>query len=191
MTPRRERPQAPSHRGVTLLEMLIVVTLLAIVARISLPSLNGNDAQRLEVAASEVRDALRFARSEALRRGKSMLVDAESTPGQVRVMATSSACSSFSSFSAAIDPRSKSAYVVNITAGAFSGAVAVTPNFLAAGSAYGGLIFDASGKPADVCQVSGKTSRGAPEAGSSVLLTLGAQTRSVFIDRDTGRITTP
>lgn len=182
------RSATPAPRGFTLVEMLIVVSLLAVIASVMVPSVSGNDGQRLDVAAAEVRDALRFSRAEAMRRGKYVLFDTESSPGQVRVMVTSGGCSSLSSFTAATDPRTKAAYVVKVTDGPFSGGVMVTPNFLAGGTAYGGLTFDAEGKPSSVCQVSSKTSKGTPAAGSGVVLSYGDRQVTVAVDPATGRI---
>ncbi len=191
MKPRRERCKAPSMRGFTLAEMLVVVAVLTVIAGIVVPSLAAHDPQRLEVAAGEVRDALRFARAEAMRRGKPALLDAETAPGKLKVLWLSSGCSSMSSFSAATDPRSKSAYVVDVSGGAFSRGVTVTPRFLVAATAYGGLVFDAAGRPSDVCAVASKNGKGNPEVGSNVVLTLGDRQLTVLLDVVTGRVTVP
>jgi prepilin-type N-terminal cleavage/methylation domain-containing protein len=191
MTPRHECRLAPSLRGVSLTEMLTVVALLAVLAGVMVPSLAPHDGTRLEVAAAEVRDALRFARAEALRRGKPALLDAETTPGKLKVIWLSANCNGLSSFTAATDPRSKVAFAANVTGGAFSAGVVVTPRFLAGGTAYGGLVFDAHGKPSEACVVSSKTSKGAPEAGSNVLLTLGDRQATVSVDGVTGRVSGP
>lgn len=198
MVSRSPAPQAPALRGFTLVEMLVVVTLLAALAGVVVPSLSSLNDHRLDVAAIEVRDALRFARSEAMRRGQPTLVDAETAPGKIKVLALSSGsplvpatCNSYSASNTVADPRTKSAFVIDITGGTFSGGVVVTPRFLVSGTAYAGLIFNAHGVPSDVCQIAGTNSKGAPAAGSNVVLTLGNRQTTVSLDTGTGRVSTP
>lgn len=58
-----------SH-GVTLIELVVVIAILGVVALVAIPNLFSGDVKRLDVAASEVAAALRYARSEALRSGE-------------------------------------------------------------------------------------------------------------------------
>ena len=74
-----------TRRGYTLLEMLIVVTITGLVATLVMPSLSSNDVAKLDAAASEVVDAVRFARSEAIRAGEQYGVDANVAAQRVRV----------------------------------------------------------------------------------------------------------
>lgn len=186
---RGPRPRSPATRGFTLVEMLIVVLLLAVLARLLLPGLGGVDDHRLEVAAAEVREALRFARAEAMRRQRGVLVDAESSPGRLKVLDTY--CTSIGTPKAVTDPRTKRAFDVDLGGGPFTAGVAVTPRFMVGGSAWGGVIFNAAGAAADACQVTGMNSKGAPEAGSGVVLTRGVKQLSVSLDSATGRVTGP
>lgn len=189
MATRRDPARSPAWRGFTLVEMLMVVTLLAIFARVMLPSLADGDQRRLEVAASEVREALRFARAEAMRRGQSVLFDAESTPGRLKLLGIG--CTSSGSSKVIVDPRTKLAFNVTVTDGPFSTGVSVTPRFMAGGSPWGGVVFGADGVASDACQVTGMSSKGAPQAGSGVLLSIGARQATVTLDAATGRVTGP
>jgi prepilin-type N-terminal cleavage/methylation domain-containing protein len=182
MASRRRAPQ-----GYTLTELLVVLGLLAILATTTLPSTGTLDNQRLDVAAAEVRNALRLARSEAMRLGSFVLVDMGSVAGHIKLRKTGCA----SGTSAITDPRTKTDFVVSIATGPYSDGVTLTPRFLAAGTAYDGLVFASSGVPTDVCQISGPSSQGAPQAGSQVLLTDGGRQLAVSIDPATGRVWGP
>lgn len=182
------RSGAASH-GFTLAELLITVAILAVLAAAMIPNLNSGDAVRLEVAATEVRNALRFARGEAMRRGDDVLFDAESSPGRVKISDT--ACTSFGTPKVVYDPRTKLAFDVDISGGRYSSNVNLTPRFMAGGTPYGGVTFDANGSATNACQVTGMNGKGTPEAGSSVLLTLGALQATISLDPATGRISGP
>ena len=175
-------------RGFTLVELLLVVVLLAILAAITMPSVNALDDDRLRVAGSEVRDAMRLARAEAMRRGKPVLLDAESSAGHVRLWLKT--CTSYGSTTVA-DPRTKSAFDIDISGGGLTHGVTMTPRFLASGVAYGGLVFGADGQAIDVCQISNFNGQGTPEAGSGVQLSLGGRQMSVTVDAATGRVVGP
>lgn len=169
--------------------MLLTVVLMAILAKAAVPTLTSQDDARLEVAAAEVREALRFARAEAMRRGQRVLFDAESGPGHVKILATS--CTSSGTPKVVNDPRVKRTFDVNISDGTLSAGVVVTPQFMVSGTAWGGVIFDANGVAADACQVTGMNSKGVPEAGSGVTLALGARQVTLTLDPVTGRVTGP
>lgn len=176
-------------RGFTLAEMLVTVAFLATLAAIAIPNLNSADADKLDLAAAEVRNAMRFARSEAMRRQQQVLVDAESAPGHIKVFDT--ACTSSGTPKTVIDPRNKIAFDVNVSGGPYSAGVVVTPRFMVGGTAYGGVIFGTDGAASDSCQVTGMNSKGAPETGSGVVLSLGTRQVSLALDAATGRVTGP
>ncbi len=67
------RPSEPATRGFTLVEMLVVVSILAIVTAISAPSFRSFTAgQQIKSAAYDLTSALLLARSEALKRNGSV-----------------------------------------------------------------------------------------------------------------------
>ena len=75
-----------SHQGgVSLIEMVIVVAILGVVAAIVVPSLSTGDARALDVAAQELAQAIRFARSEAIRLNEPRGFRQQSSARRVRV----------------------------------------------------------------------------------------------------------
>ena len=71
--------------GFSLLELLIVITILGITAAILAPNISTTNTNNIELAASEVAQAIRFARSEAIRTGKSHGVHADTSTQLLRV----------------------------------------------------------------------------------------------------------
>lgn len=71
--------RAPLPRGITLIESLVVVSLLAILAALAVPSFQGfTDKRRLEGAANEYASHLHWARSHALQTGSTVRIKVES-----------------------------------------------------------------------------------------------------------------
>jgi len=74
-----------NQSGFTLIEILLVVAVLGIMALAVIPSVQPYKEQRLDVAASEVAAAIRFARDETLRTGKTHGVNVSATGQRLRV----------------------------------------------------------------------------------------------------------
>ncbi len=72
-------------RGFTLLELQVVVAVLAVFAAVAVPSLAPAGPEKVEAAALQVAEALRFARDEALRTGEVHGVRVLRDTGQVTV----------------------------------------------------------------------------------------------------------
>ena len=81
MTRRSRTPARPAVRGVSLLEMLLVVALIAIIGLITATAMNGGiDGMRLRNAGKEVASQLRYTRTQAIATGEMQrfLIDPQS-----------------------------------------------------------------------------------------------------------------
>src|SRR6266545_7372481 len=128
-----------SSRGFTLLETLVVVVLIGIVALATVPLLSSQNPTKLDVAAAEVGNALRFAISEAGRVVGAGCVWVEgSVPGHLWVYSSATCSSDPSGWVVVSDPLTKRALDVNTSGPAFSGQVSMVPKFygIPGGTAY-------------------------------------------------------
>lgn len=176
-----------AQRGFTLVEMLIVIVILGIVAKVAIPLLSSNDPQKLSVAAEETANLLRFAISEAKRTGGYVLVDGKSTAGQLKLYNSDSNANSSSVIN---DPLTKRAAILNVKDNAFSQGVTLTSQFRAGGQAWTQLLIGPG-----LTQMRGfdgaSNDQGLLEANSGVRLTLGSQGVTVSINQTTGLVTLP
>ncbi len=176
-------------RGFTIAEMLVVVAILGTLATVLVPNLSFNDSSELSVAAGETGNALRLARSEAIRSGRSVLVDAGSAPGRIKLLYAD--CSAIGTFPALTDPITRRAADVAVTDGMFSNGVVVAPGFMVSSTAYSGVVFDATGAAVQACEVATMTRKGPPQAGSGIVLSAAGNSVRVALDAATGRVTWP
>ncbi len=94
-----------SSRGFTLLETLVAVVLIGIVALAAVPLLSSQNPTKLDVAAAEVGNALRFALGEVERLGGGCVwVDGSIVPGHLRVYSSATCSSSSSGWVVVTDP---------------------------------------------------------------------------------------
>jgi type II secretion system protein H len=119
--------------GFTLVEMLVVVTILGIVAKVALPMLSSNDPQKLSVAAEETANTLRFALSEAKRTGGYVLIDGKTTAGHIKLYYSTS---SANLTTAITDPLTTRTTDLNVANSTYSQGVTLTPQFRGSGTAY-------------------------------------------------------
>jgi type II secretion system protein H len=182
------------QRGFQLIELLLVVAILAIVALISLPRLAATDPARLDLAAQEVADALRFARAEAIRTGQvhGVLVDHDGSQAaykDIAVYRVDTAASPFAVAALVYHPVDKQPYDRQVVAGPDSRGIgfanATAPfSFDAVGGQQQHLHFDAYGTP--VLMKDGTPHR---LLSGAVLLSLGQERRTVSVQPVSGRVT--
>jgi prepilin-type N-terminal cleavage/methylation domain-containing protein len=176
--------------GFTLVEMLVVVVILGVVAKVTIPLLSSNDPQKLSVAAEETVNTLRFAFSEVKRTNGYVLVDGLTTAGRLKLY--------YSDINANLgtainDPLTKRASDLNVTSSVFSQGVTLTPQFRGGGQVRALLLIDPT-----LTQMKAPVSIGggvggglALQANTGVLLTLGSQSILVSINEKTGLVALP
>lgn len=175
-------------QGFTLAELLVVVLLMAALAATAIPQLSAQEPDRLDAATAEVRSALRFARSEALHRGSTVLVDMETQANTLKLMWGTCKKSTL----ALTDPRSGQAYVVDLSQRTQTRNVSLSAQILVGNErTHQALVFDASGTISEACDVAAKEGKGSPQRGSQIVLSLGEHQQILTLWPNTGRVSGP
>ena len=172
-------------RGFTLAEIMIVVAVIGCLAAVAIPTLSFLDSKKLDVAAEEVGNALRFAIGEAGRTGGYVLVDAQTVPGHLQVARSNAAGANLGAVS---DPLTKRAMDIDVAGSAFSSGVTLSPRFLQGGTAYATLLI---GPATQLQAFDGGINKGALQSGSGIDLSLGSASVTVAVNELTGRVTLP
>ncbi len=183
---------AQSSRGFTLLETLLVVVLIGIVALAAVPLLSSQNPTKLDVAAAEVGNALRFALGEVERNASCVWVDG-SVSGHLQVW---SGCTS-SGWVVVSDPLTKRVLDIDTSGPAFSGQVSMAARFLVPlnSTPYPRLFIIGPVTQLQLYVYDGATPtpnlKGPLGPGSGVVLTLGPQSVTVAVNETTGLVTLP
>ena len=172
--------------GFTLAELLVSVAILVVIAVVAVPLLSSQDPKKLEVAAAHIGGALRFALGEANRSGGYVLVDAKSTPGQLKAFFSDSAGNPGA---ALVDPGTKRALVIDTAGSAFSANVGITPKFMRGGTAWAQLLIGPGGQLQAFDGPS--NNKGTLQAGSGIVVALGTQNLTVSVNEVTGFVALP
>jgi prepilin-type N-terminal cleavage/methylation domain-containing protein len=171
--------------GYTLAEMLIAVTLLAAVAAVALPMLGSPNASRVELAAAELAEALRFARSEAERTRipHGVRVDAGTERAQVFRLDTSTTPAT--PLFTVRQPIHHGSYVLDFPGDQATRGVQIATVTLSFGAPCGesrDIVFDARGWP--FCSQPPTVEL----SSATIELGIGAATRRVVVEAVTGRV---
>ena len=171
--------------GYTLTELIIVVTILAIVAAIAVPATASNESERLELAAQEIAAAMRFARSEALRTGEPHGFRQQSSAKRIRVFRLDQGTSPATPIYDVYHPVDKQLYDfdLNLQSLAAADSLSRTAVFRGTCNQQGNVYFDANGTP--WCADPGTVLLDTFE----VDLIMGSSRRTVILDDITGRVT--
>lgn len=171
--------------GYSLGELIAVVFALSLAAAIAVPNFVTPEAHELEVAAREFAEALRFARSEALRTGEPHGIHEDAGALRIRVHRTDTSATPWSPVYDVVHPVSKRLYDVALPAHPFARADTVTPDrgFRGTCNDPSFVYFDAAGVP--WC--------GDPETvlveHFALAMQRGAHIRTVTLEGITGRVT--
>jgi type II secretion system protein H len=135
--------------GYTLGEILIVVSILGIVAAVAIPGFSSTNPQPLELAAEDFANAMRFARSEAMRLGTPIGFRQHSGNKRIRVFRADTSATPWTLNYDVYHPHSKHLYDIKLDAHPFAAADSVSHNRVYRGTcdrprnAY----FDSNGTP--------------------------------------------
>ncbi|NNJ95964.1 MAG: prepilin-type N-terminal cleavage/methylation domain-containing protein [Gammaproteobacteria bacterium] len=174
-----------SQRGYSLPELLAVVIILGIAAAVAIPDISTTDPDQLNIAAEELAQAMRFARSEALRTGQPHGFRQQSSAKRIRVFRPDTSTAPWTLNYDVYHPVSKKLYDIDLNIHPFARVDSLSHNRVYRGvcNSGGNVYFDSSGIPrcAD------------PETvlleQFEVTLTLSGHSRTVTLHGITGRVT--
>ena len=178
------------HRGYTLYELLFVVALVAVLTAVALPGINPSQTEKLDLAAVQVAEAIRFARGEAIRTGEGHGLTVSQATQKVTVKKYDLTTAPVSVIETLTHPIDKRPYDFNVNTNASTKGVTISNsqdvfNYKGLGRRRS-LIFDANGTPIWVVGAGPTTyllNNGAVE------LSYGNQQRLVRVETITGRVT--
>ncbi len=172
-------------RGVTLAEILVVLAILGMAAVVAIPSLSGTDPHALDLAAQQFAEALRYARSEAIRTAEPRGVRIQAGQRRIRVFRPDAPALPATPVYDIHHPVTRQLHDIDLDTHPFASADSVSRSAIFQGScdAPSYIYFDAQGIPWCWDPVTVLLQR------QDVTLTLGSATRTVTLDGITGRVT--
>lgn len=182
---------APRHpAGYTLVELVITITIIAVIAAIAVPAYSPGADKRLQLAANDVASAIRYARSESLRTGESHGLTISQTTQKVTVNKYDLSTAPISVLYTLTHPVDKQPYDFNVNTRATTKGVTISNaqdvfNFTGLGGRRS-VIFDANGTPMWIVG-SGPTTYLLSDG--NIELSYGNQQSTVSLAPITGRVT--
>jgi Tfp pilus assembly protein FimT len=174
-----------NQTGISYIEIIIVVVILGIIAAVAMPDLSSTDLGKLDLAAQEFANAMRFARSEAIRVGEPRGFSQQSSQKRIRVFRPDTGTSTWTLNYDIYHPISKKIYDIKLDSHPFAAANTLSRNSVFRGTCntQDNIYFDSNGTPwcAD------------PETALlkqfEITLNLGSHTRVITLHNITGRVT--
>ena len=172
------------ERGYSLLELLAVVIILGIAASVAIPDISTTNPNKLDLAAEELAQAMRYARSEALRTGEPRGFRQQTTEKRIRVFRPDTSTSPWALNYDVYHPVSKKLYDIDLDTHTFARTGSLSHNRVYRGACNkpGSVYFDRSGIPRCVDPETVLLEQ------FDVTLTLGNHTRVVTLHGITGRV---
>lgn len=142
---------AATRAGYTLLELVVVVSIVSVLAAVALPAMGPAQTEKLNLAATRVADAIRFAQTEAQRTGDAHGLTISQVTQQVTVEQYDLTTSPISAIATLINPIDKQTYDFNVNTTPSTSGVSIS-NTLDPFDYTGlgrrrSLVFDANGTP--------------------------------------------
>lgn len=137
------------QHGYTLIEMVIVVTVLAVIAAIAVPVASPRNDKQLELAAQEFAAAIRFARTESIRTGLPHGFQFDTSQYRIRVFSAATSGSPWTSVWDIYHPIDKQLYDYTFPASLVGAGTPVTHSHDYRGTCVepGTIYFDRNGSP--------------------------------------------
>lgn len=180
-----------TYKGVTLLDTIVVVSIIAVFAVIAFPSFTSNDTYQLDLAKNEIVAAIRFARSEALRTADTYGVDIDRATKQITIYKADLSSIPVGQEFIVYHPINKNLYDYNLNTdfNLLNVSIANTTDpFLFADSVRRkSLLFDKNGTPIWFDSGTGSTFQ---LISATVELTKGSHEQFVSVQSYNGRVTT-
>ena len=172
-----------NHKGISYIELVIVVLILCIVAAAAMPMLSSTDPTKLDNAANEVVGTIRFAQAESIRTKTSYGINTDTTNERIRVYRLSGTTPTYDVY----HPIDKKLYDIQMKTDTYvSGVDLVSTSFDFSGASTSStyLDFSAEGSPK-------VTSAGVDYMLTSGTITLSFRSlqRVISIAPITGRVT--
>ncbi|MGB5396844.1 MAG: GspH/FimT family pseudopilin [Gammaproteobacteria bacterium] len=178
-----------NEHGHSLVELLIVVTILGIAAAVAIPDISTTHVSTLDLAAEKIAEAVRYARSEAQRTGNVHGVEINQGTQRIVVYKANLATTPVSIASILYHPVSRQSFDFNLDSSTLTNGVRIInadDPFLYASGRNTNLLFNATGVPIWIDNASASTY--SLEDGA-VELTYGRHNRTVRVAQITGRVT--
>jgi len=177
--------RAAAQRAYTIIELLAVVALIGLTASIVIPSAIPGESKKLDLVAMEVANAMRFARSEAMRTGNTMGFQQKATSNRMRIFNIDIGSVPATFEDNVYHPVDKNLYTrwFGEQPFAFNGEVEHSSTYQGICNLKSKIYFDADGTPWCTDPVNVLLER------FDVGLKLGASTRIVRLHGITGRVT--
>ena len=178
-------PHAVVQRAYTLTELLVVIVLVGLAATVAMPSLAPGEGRKLDLVATEIANAIRFARDESIRLGVPMGFRQQSSTRRIRVFSMDTGTTPATLVYDVYHPIDKQIFDRNFEQQpfAFTGSMNPTRTYRGSCSRPGSVFFDAGGIP--WCSDPGDVLLDRFD----VTLTLGTSSRVVSLNGITGRVT--